>query len=138
MEPTVIVEEGAVPAVALQLTLSATDEGLLGLLRAACLQRLGPGAAVRTRRLALTQARMRALERAHHETTALAEALAGAADTDADGGAEAKDERLAAWVAQAERAVEVAAALGRELEEACLLDLRPPPAHEGGGEEMVA
>lgn len=121
--PTVIVEEGAVPAVALQLTLSSTDEGLLGLLRAACLQRLGAGAAVRTRRLALTQARMRALERAHHETTALAETLAASDDEEAED--EQGEERLAAWVAQAARVVEVAAALGRELEEASLLDLRP-------------
>lgn len=126
--PTLVVEEGAVPAVAMQLTLSATDRGLLGLLRAACLQRLGPGAAIRTRRLALTQTRMRALERAHNETTALVQEL-GAQKEEGMGGAS-----LTTWVVQAALAVEVAMDLDREMDEACLLDLRPPqepPAHEG-------
>jgi hypothetical protein len=133
-EPTVIVEEGAVPSVALQLTLSATDRGLLGLLKAACLQRLGLGAAVRTRRLALTQARMRALERAHHETTALAEALAA---DGAEAGMSEEGGCLGEWLTLAARAVEVAAALSREMDEACLLDLRPPPQEEHEAMEVA-
>ena len=116
-------------ATGLQLSLTGTDQGLVSLLRAACCQRLGVGGSVRTRRLPLTDTRMKTLETAHHQATALAAELQEAIQRD-----RAKVERtmlveterkcLQKSLELARRVMTLAVALGKEVDEAFLLDLR--------------
>lgn len=120
---TLIVEQGAVPAMGLQLSALGTDQGLLRLMRAACCQRLGPGAAVRARNLPLTETRMKALEKAHYGLLALVEELEKGRETEEES---AGMKNIQACMDQIQRIVDMALLLEKEVNEAFLLDLRPP------------
>jgi len=113
-----------IEAMALQLKLYGTDQGLLSLLRATCCQRLGPGASVRTRRLLLTDTRMKTLESVHHQLAALAAELQNGYDV--RNGKEETDRNRFGWkFDMARRTARLAVVLSREVDEAFLLDLRP-------------
>jgi hypothetical protein len=121
-------------ATGLQLSLTGTDQGLVSLLRAACCQRLGVGGSVRTRRLPLTDTRMKVLETAHYQVTALAAELQEAIERDVveEEGTlvQAQQKCLQKRLRLARRVMTLAMVLAKEVDEAFLLDLRP-----GGAEE---
>ncbi len=121
-------DTAAMPATGLQLSLSAMDQGVLSLMRAACCQRLGPGASVRTRRLPLTDSRMKCLETAHHEVTALAAEVQQQPQQQQQ---HSEEEALRQNLQLAERVVALTVALGQEVDQAFLLDLTSGGDSEG-------
>lgn len=132
-------------ATGLQLSLTGTDQGLVSLLRAACCQRLGVGGSVRARRLPLTDTRMKTLETAHHQATALAAELQEAIERDVVEVVEeegtlgqAQEKCLQKRLALARRVVKLAVVLAKEVDEAFLLDLRPDGFQERGFEKEGA